>query len=186
VDPDEAADLIPTQIRTLEQLNAFEQTNIVAASRWALRPTRRHKPERILTVEFLVELHRRMFSETWRWAGTFRRSDKNLGVHWPTIRITLHERLQDVQHWMVSQSYTEDEAAVRFHHAVVLVHPFPNGNGRWSRLAADALLHAQQQPPFSWGGRSTLPADAVRMAYLNALRQADGGDFTHLLEFVRS
>jgi Fic-DOC domain mobile mystery protein B len=186
IDPDEAADLIPDSVRTLAQLDAFEQTNILAAIDWALRPSRRPTPAKVLTSEFLIGLHRRMFDRTWRWAGTLRRTDKNIGVHWPTIRVSLKERLHDVALWIAEETYDADEVAVRFHHALVVVHPFPNGNGRRSRLAADALLHAQRRVPLSWGAASRASAVSPRTAYLEALRAADRGNFESLMHFARS
>jgi Fic-DOC domain mobile mystery protein B len=186
IDADEAVDLIPNAVTSLAQLNAFEQTNILAATEWALRPARRAGPDRVLTIDFLVSLHRRMFDQTWRWAGEFRRTDKNLGVHWPLIRVALRERLEDTRHWIAADVFTPDETAVRFHHAIVAVHPFPNGNGRWSRLAADTLLHGQRKQPFTWGASDLTYSGTARLNYLNALRSADRGDFSELLRFARS
>jgi len=186
VDADEAADLIPDTVSTLAQLNAFEQTNFLAATEWALRPARRPQPARVLTTEYLLGLHRRMFGQTWRWAGELRRTNKHIGVHWPTIRVALRERLDDAQLWIAHDVYAPDEIAARFHHAIVLVHPFPNGNGRWSRLAADTLLHSQRIDTFSWGAADLSGAGASRAAYLEALRAADRGDFAALMAFVRS
>ncbi len=186
VDPDEAADLIPSGIETVDELNAFEQTNILSATEWALRHRRRHTSATVLSEGFLFDLHRRMFDETWRWAGEPRRTDKNLGVHWPTIRVALRERVKDAQLWLAESVFPPDEVAVRLHHGVVLVHPFPNGNGRWSRLVADTLMHAQQHAPFDWGASNLTSAGEVRSNYLAALRAADQGDFAPILRFARS
>lgn len=186
VDADEAADLIPTGIETVDQLNALEQTNILSATEWALRHRRRHTPETVLTEGFLFDLHRRMFDETWRWAGVPRRTDKNLGVHWPTIRVALRERVKDAQLWLAESIFPPDEVAVRLHHGIVMVHPFANGNGRWSRLVADTLMHALQLSPFDWGAKNLTSACEARAAYLAALRAADHGDFAPILQFVRS
>jgi len=80
-----------------------------------------------------------------------------------------------------------DALAVRFHHRLVHIHPWPNGNGRHARLATDSLLERWDRPPFSWGSGADLASEnAARDAYLSALRFADGGSFTRLLEFVRS
>jgi fido (protein-threonine AMPylation protein) len=78
VDPDEAAELVPTGIETVDQLNAFEQTNILSATEWALRHRRRHMPATVLSESFLFDLRRRMFDEAWRWAGVPRRTDNNI------------------------------------------------------------------------------------------------------------
>jgi Fic-DOC domain mobile mystery protein B len=186
VDPDEAADLIPAGIETADQLNAFEQLNILSATEWALRHRPRLTPSTVLSDRFLFDLHRRMFDATWRWAGEPRRTDKNIGVHWPTIRVGLRDRVKDAQLWLAESVFPLDEVAVRLHHGIVLVHPFPNGNGRWSRLVADALLHAHRQPPFSWGAQDLTSAGEARAAYLAALRAADRGDVAPILSFARS
>lgn len=186
IDPDEAADLIPPTVRTLAELNAFEQVNITAAVEWLLRGARRASVATVLSERYLLNLHHRMFDQTWRWAGELRRTDKNIGVHWPQIRIALRERLDDTRHWISAKAHAPDEIAVRFHHAIVVIHPFPNGNGRWSRLAADALLHALRKPLLTWGQSSLTAAGSARTAYLAALRAADQGDFTPLMAFARS
>ena len=186
VDPDEAADRLPAGIETVDQLNAFEQTNILSATEWALRSRRRGTPAQVLTEPFLFDLHRRMFDETWRWAGAPRRTDRNTGVHWPTLRVALRERVTDAQLWLAESVFPLDEVAVRLHHGIVLVHPFPNGNGRWSRLAADTLLHAHRHAPFTWGATDLTGAGAARAAYLTALRAADRGDVAPLLRFARA
>lgn len=186
VDPDEAADLIPTGIETVDQLNAFEQTNILSATEWTLRHRRRHTLETVLSEGFLFDLHRRMFDDTWRWAGHSRRTDKNLGVYWPTIRVALRERLKDAQLWLADSVFSPDEVAVRLHHGIVLVHPFPNGDGRWSRLVADTLMHAHRLAPFDWGAKNLTSAGEARASYLAALRAADHGDCAPILKFARS
>jgi fido (protein-threonine AMPylation protein) len=140
-----------------EQLNAFEQTNILAATEWALRPARRPQPARVLTTDYLLGLHRRMFGQTWRWAGELRRTNKHIGVHWPTIRVALRERLDDAQLWIAHDVY-----------------------------APDTLLHSQRIDTFSWGAADLSGAGASRAAYLEALRAADRGDFAALMAFVRS
>ena len=186
VDPDEAADLLPNGIETVDQLNAFEQTNILSATEWALRHRRRHTPATVLSERFLFDLHRRMFDETWRWAGVPRRTDENIGVHWPTIRVALRERVRDAQLWLTESVFTPDEVAVRPHHGIVLGHPFPNGNGRWSRLVADTLMYAHRQSPSDWGATNLTSAGDARAAYLAALRAADHGDFAPILKFARA
>lgn len=115
-----------------------------------------------------------------------RRTDKNIGVHWPTIRVALRKRVKDAQLWLAESAFPPDKVAVRLHHGVVLVHPFPNGNGRWSRLVADTLMHAHQRSPFDWGTRNLTTAGEARAAYLTALRAADRGDFAPILRFARS
>lgn len=181
IDPDEAEGLIPDLV-TRGALNAWEQTNILKAEEWAFSRRRGD----ILTTQFVMKLHRRMFEETWTWAGTLRRSDKNFGVHWATIPENLRQVLDNTAYWVEHSTYSKDEIAVRLHHTLVAVHPFPNGNGRHSRLMADLLARKEGVVPFTWGRGNLIVGGRVRILYLEALRQADRGDIRPLLGFARS
>lgn len=176
--------LKPTWVATRAELNEVEQQNILAAQRWALRT--RH-PDHVVDEGFLCELHRRMFGEVWRWAGTYRTSARNLGVeHWE-IRAAVRDLLADASLWIGRGSAMEpDEAAVRFHHRWVAIHPFPNGNGRHARLAADVLVRSLARPAFTWGRATLVARSETRERYLAALRAADGHDLGPLLAFARS
>lgn len=184
LDPDEVEGLRPSHITTQGELNAWEQLNIARADSWAIS-RRRRRATTVLTSAFAEELHRRMFDQTWSWAGTYRRTGKNIGVPASRVRIALPERLVDARYWLAQGVYEIDEIAARLHYQLVIVHPWPNGNGRWSRLMADTLLHAERQPRFSWGGGDLVRATNARADYIAALRAADHGDFTALLSFVR-
>lgn len=177
---EERDDLIPGHISTRAQLDAWEQRNILAAERWAFGRARVD----VLSVAGLNLLHRRMFDRTWRWAGEFRRSDKNLGVPKFEIPEALTNTCADATLWLDDSVFPAAEAAVRFHHRVVWVHPFPNGNGRHARLAADVLLHSLSLPRLDWSGGSVETDGQVRAAYIDALRAADDGDFRPLVAFV--
>ena len=183
LNPDETAGLIPRHIETMGALNDWEQENILLATKWL----RRAKISEVLSEDFCRDLHRRMFDKTWKWAGTFRKSDKNIGCDWTLIAVKLNQLLGNAKYWVDNQTFPPDELAARFHHALVWIHPFPNGNGRHSRMMADALLKQLGQKAFSWGGSGNLvSASEVRARYLAALRAADKGDFSELLAFVRS
>lgn len=182
IDADELAQLVPKHITTQSQLNEWEQANIVEALKWLKRA--RHSA--VLTEKFCRELHKRMFGKTWKWAGSFRRSDKNIGCEWHQIPVRLRQLLDNTQFWVNDKVFPLDEIAVRFHHQLVLVHAYPNGNGRHSRLMTDCLLREAGGKPFSWGQEAEFVADSgVRAAYLDALRQADVGDMSKLTAFVR-
>lgn len=183
LDLNEAEGLIPTHVTTREELNRLEQENIVDALQW-LETAR---SEYILSETFIRKLHQKMFGRTWKWAGKFRNSGKNIGSPWEKIGVELHELLENTKTQVKHKSYPPDEIAWRFHHRLVSIHPFPNGNGRHARLVTDLLLEKiLHQPPFTWGGTSGVPEEEVRAAYLNALRNADRGDYGKLAEFVRS
>jgi len=179
--PDEREGLIPSHITLRSELNELEQQNILEADAWA--SLRRRDP---VNEPFGRSLHRRMFRRVWRWSGTYRTSDKNLGVGNQLIVPRLYEAMEQTRYWMENKTFAPDEIAVRFHHALVLIHPFPNGNGRWSRLMADILVMQLGEKRFTWGGNALTAADETRGAYIAALQAADKYDFTSLFAFARS
>lgn len=179
---DELQALIPSFVTTQGALNEFEQANISEGAAWASKSRRD-----ILTEKFIMDLHRRMFDATWRWAGKYRVSDKNIGCPYWDIPMRVVELLRNAQAQVDSRSMSPDEVAVRFHHWLVSIHPFPNGNGRHARLMADLLIVRLGGRPFSWGGNIDLVSPSeTRSAYLSALRAADDKDITPLLGFARS
>ena len=182
--PDEHAGLIPS-LATQDELNQWERENIIAARAWALS-RRRLKSADLFTEAYVRELHRRMFSDTWKWAGAYRRSAKNLGVPAHEIRERIAVLLGNVQYWVDHATYDLDEIAVRGHHQLLVIHPFANGNGRHARLYADVIVAKFGRGEFSWGRQTMLAADQVRAAYLQALRAADRQEMLELLKFARS
>lgn len=180
--PEDKRGLIPSYISTRAELNREEQRNILEAVVWASGRTRE-----IISVEAIQNLHKRMFNKVWEWAGEFSQvHDRAIGVQPYMIGPDLRQLTGDVKYWIEHQSYSADEISVRFHHRLVQIHPFPNGNGRCSRLAADILIQNLGGEKFSWGRGDLRSANDVRRTYINALRQADQHDFAALLEFVRS
>ena len=184
LDPDEAVGLVPTHITTQEDLNAWEQINIAQGERW----TERQKKRPLLDERFVRDLHRQMFDKTWDWAGTFRKGNKNIGVDWTQVSVRLRDLLGNTQYQIESQVFDAEEIAVRFHHQLVWIHAFPNGNGRHARLMADLLVIRLGRARLSWGDGHTsgAPISAVRDRYLAALRAADQGQFGDLIGFARS
>ncbi len=178
---EELEGLIPSYITLRRELNEAEQANILEAEQWALARKRD-----VLSEEFLKSLHKRMFNRVWRWAGEFRRTERNIGVDPRNIAVELRKLLDDCRYWIAHETFLPDEIAARFHHRLVLIHPFPNGNGRHGRLATDLLLVALGRPRFSWGSVNLIDANETRKAYVAALRAADNHDFSLLMEFVRS
>lgn len=178
--PAERDGLIPAHITLRQELNEAEQANILAAAAWAFARRRD-----VFNEAFLRNLHRRMFNRVWRWAGQFRESERNIGIQAYRIPTELRRVIDDASYWIEHKTYPLDEIAVRYHHALVFIHPFPNGNGRWSRLVADVLMAAHSAPRLTWGRSALRDADATRAAYVQALRAADSYDFGPLLAFAR-
>jgi Fic-DOC domain mobile mystery protein B len=179
--PEERRELIPTHIAYRHELNEAEQENIARAQNWALGRRRD-----LLSEKFIKDLHKRMLGDVWRWAGAFRRSERNLGIPHYEISVALRHLLDDVKAWIEYKSYPPDEIAVRFHHRLVQIHPFPNGNGRHARLMADLLVMELGGERFSWGRANLQQAGDVRRHYIHALHAADHHDIGPLLAFVRA
>jgi Fic-DOC domain mobile mystery protein B len=140
----------------------------------------------VLNERFVKDLHRRMLGDVWRWAGKFRISERNIGIdHWQ-IPVALRQLLDDTKAWIQYKTYPPDEIAVRFHHRLVRIHPFPNGNGRHSRLMADLLAMQLGRERFSWGRQGLRHPGAMRARYIAALRAADEYDVSFLLAFARA
>jgi Fic-DOC domain mobile mystery protein B len=185
LDPDELAQLIPS-LSTKGQLDEWERRNILEAYDWALNPRAQRKRDPF-DERYVRELHRRMFNRTWKWAGTYRSSEKNIGVPFHEIRNRIPALLADARYWSVHKTYPPDEIAVRFHYVLVgVIHPFPNGNGRHGRLHADVIAVKLGRPAFSWGQNDIGSAGSTRETYLHALQAADAGNILPLLEFARS
>ena len=184
LDPDEAQGLVPTYITTQGDLNAWEQINIAPGERWATRQIKRN----LLDEGFIRELHRQMFAKTWRWAGTFRKSNKNIGVDWTQVSVKLRDLLDNTKYQVENHVFDADETAVRFHHQLVWIHAFPNGNGRHARLMADLLAIRHGRVRLTWGDGEVSIASigTLRDRYLAALRAADQGQFEDLIDFARS
>lgn len=183
IDPDEAVGLRLAHITTREELDRWESENILRAMDWLDRK----KPKSIMNDAFIRQLHLKMFGDVWKWAGTFRKSDKNFGVSWHEVPVAVFNLCEDANLWVQTPRESADEVAVRFHHRLVWIHPFPNGNGRHARLMTDLILeNVLGQSSFSWGGRNLARKGLARKVYIEALKEADEGDYGPLLRFARS
>jgi Fic-DOC domain mobile mystery protein B len=183
LDPDEINGLIPLHISIQSELNEWEAVNILKAENWLFSKTNHGN---FLTIDFVKLIHKKMFDDTWRWAGQFRLTERNIGVHPYKITTDLSNLLEDVRCQIINQSYPLDEIAYRFHHRLVAIHPFPNGNGRHARLMTDLLLAQAGEPRFTWGRQKLESEGPIRKQYISALKKADRHDYSSLAEFVRS
>lgn len=182
LDQDEMNGLIPLHITTQGQLNEWEAANILKAEVWLFS----NSNENFLSIDFTKRMHKKMFDDTWTWAGQFRSNEKNIGVSPFSITTNLTNLLEDVLYQVIHESFPIDEIAFRFHHRLVAIHPFSNGNGRHARLMADLLLIQAGQPRFTWGKQTLSPDNIIRQRYIDALRNADKHDYSVLASFVRS
>ena len=183
LDPDEIEGLRLTHITTRNELDRWEQDNILEALGW-LESTR---PKDILNEQFMRKLHRKMFGNVWKWAGKFRLSNKNIGGPWHQVPVELKKLCDDVAVWIEAGQMPFDEIAARLHHRLVSIHPFSNGNGRHARLIADLLLaNMLNHPKFTWGSKNLVQTGDARSTYIAALRAADRFDIHPLVAFARS
>ena len=185
LDEDEKEGLLIKSITTQSELNEFEQQNIEKAMLW-LR-SKKFNTEEILSEKFVKDLHRRMYAGVWKWAGDFRRTDKNVGISKHHILTALKQLLDDCLYWIQHNSFPDEEIAIRFKHRIVQIHCFANGNGRHSRLMADVMMEKIfHLSPFTWGAANLVKQGDPRAAYIKALKKADAGDYAKLLAFAKS
>ncbi|PHS77577.1 MAG: cell filamentation protein Fic [Robiginitomaculum sp.] len=179
---EEEEGLKQTWIATRANLNSAEESNIEQALTWL----RRQRSKDVLREDFVLKLHKQMLGEVWTWAGAYRTTGKNLGVDPVQIRIRLLSLFDDTKYWIENGTFSVDEIAIRFHHQLVAIHPFVNGNGRHARLMADHLIQKLGGVVFTWGHQSLIENGKTRDEYLTALKAADRLDIEPLLEFSRT
>ena len=176
---DEKQQLKAKWVTTRAELNALETKGIAEAEIWLLTDKKD-----ILSETFIKTLHKKMFGDIWKWAGNFRTTERNIGVAPYNIQPKLRILLDDIRFWISNKTYPEKEIAVRFHHRLVQIHPFPNGNGRISRIMADLLMRSFNLEHLNWGTRNLTEISELRSKYIDALREADNGNYEPLIKFV--
>ncbi|MEO9132571.1 MAG: mobile mystery protein B [Sphingomonas sp.] len=181
LDAEEREQLIPSYITLRSELNEAELANIADAGQW-LASRRRD----VLDQSFLNELHRRMYGDVWKWAGKYQTTPRNIGIDAYRIPTEFYQAIDDAKFWVEHGTYPPDELAVRFSHRVVAIHPYPNGNGRFSRMVGDLLAIELGQQRFTWGRVNLVDPSETRKQYIAALQAADAGDFEPLIMFARA
>ncbi len=180
---EELQGLLLDHITTRADLDFWEAQNIAEAQIWS----QGLKKKNLLSPKFICQAHKKMFGTVWEWAGKYRKTEKNIGIPARRIETEVHTLCEDAKAWVEFEIYPSDEFAARFHHRLVAIHPFSNGNGRHARFMADLILEKLlNAKPFTWGGKNLVRADDIRQAYIQALKAADGHDYSLLMAFVRS
>jgi Fic-DOC domain mobile mystery protein B len=184
LDEDEKDGLLIKTISTKGELDEFEQLNIQQAIEWSIKTKIEQK--QLLSEEFLLLIHKKMFNEVWVWAGTKRKTNKNIGVDKTQISIETRKLIDDCNFWIERKSFSKEEIAIRFSQRLVKIHLFPNGNGRHSRLVADIMISKLfNKPVFTWGRSDLAKNNSVRKEYLEAIYKADNDDYKPLIDFAR-
>ncbi len=182
LDPDELEGLKFPHVTTRGELDHLEQANIQNGLLWLAR----YKSHKILNDQFARKLHFQLFGDVWSWAGQYRLTEKNIGIDPLYISVRLRELLDNVQYWLDQDTYSPKEAASRFHHQLVYIHPFPNGNGRYARFFTDALLEkVYLVDRIDWsGGFDLQQMNERRREYIRAIKAADAGDYALLFQIT--
>lgn len=184
LDPALRGDLLQTWITTRADLNEAEEENILDGADWARG--RRGGAEALLTEDFSKSLHEQMFGDVWKWAGSYRQNELNIGIAPHLVPAEMPVMFDNARFWVENDTFPPDEIAVRLHHRLTQIHGFPNGNGRHARMMADLLIEKLGGKPFTWGSGSIHDTGTLRTTYINALKAADSHDFAPLLAFARA
>lgn len=185
LDQEEKEGLKIKTITTQGELDEFEQLNIEKAVQWTIHT--KFKAKNILTEKFVKDVHQKMFGDVWKWAGEFRKTEKNIGIPWTQIGVELKNLLDDTIFWIDNKTFTPQEIAIRFKHRLVSIHCFPNGNGRHSRMMVDIIIESIfKSELFSWHQSNMAESNDARRLYIKALKEADKGHLTPLIEFAQN
>ena len=185
LDEDEIEGLLIPTISNRAELDEFEQLNIEKAFEWIL--TKTFTLERVLTEYFIKELHKKMYSDVWKWAGDFRTTEKSIGCDPIMIGVELRKLIDDTKYWIENKIFPNNEISIRFSHRIVKIHCFPNGNGRHSRMIADLIaLKCFNTKMYSWGEENITKAGEARKEYLKSLKNADENNYKDLIKFASS
>lgn len=175
LDPAETLGLKLRELKLQSELDVEEAINIAEAAFW-LEGNVSKLP---LDEAFLLTLHREMFGRVWKWAGRYRASNKNLGVDWTKIRESVALHLGNVRA-QLDASLDHASVTTFYHHGLVFIHPFPNGNGRWARMATEVLCKELGFVQPSWISIPVGGYVSYRSRYISALKSADDGNFLPL------
>lgn len=183
IDTDQLTGINYSHVTTMGELDELEDRNIAEGILWL----NRQKTKDYLNVQFIDKLHKKLFGDVWKWAGTHRTQMVNLSkIDYFEINIELKKLFEDVKVWIASQSITWDEIPAEFHHRLVSIHPYPNGNGRVARIMTEYLLKRNNQTVTNWMNSLKDKPKMRRDLYIKALQFADQGDYSKLIEYVKS
>lgn len=171
-----------SHLTTMGELDEIEDENIQTGLEWL----NRQKTEDYLSSQFLCKLHDKLFCDVWKWAGKFRTVEVNISSYRAfDVAPQLLNFFEDVKLWIPSGKMSWDEISAEMHHRLVSIHPFPNGNGRTTRIFTEYVERRNNRPVTSWKASLVDDPKKRRASYIFALKAADKGDFTFLIEFMK-
>lgn len=178
------SDLLIPWVRTMSDLNRVEAENILRAQESYLRVTSSTGWQWFHYGGF-QEIHRAMFGKVWAWAGRQRKEQTSIGVKTWLIGTKIAQLCEEVLSWgnsPVELSFVEKSA--RIHHRLVFIHPFENGNGRFSRLIADRCLLIWGCSYPKWPSSISCNG-SIRKKYISGLQEADRGNYDSLVLLMK-
>ncbi|WP_044418095.1 mobile mystery protein B [Halarcobacter anaerophilus] len=174
--------LLDTNVQyTLQEIYVYEAKNITKATLKYLsaKPNKKLAP---FTYEWFLQLHKDMFGDVWDWAGKLRQVELSIGVKAYMVPIELKKLVDDLKYWDKNKTFCVVETAARLHHRAVQIHPFKNGNGRWSRMLANIYLKQNGLNPTKWNEDLLSKENPLRDDYIESLKLADKADYSKLIE----
>jgi Fic-DOC domain mobile mystery protein B len=172
---------LPTdKVYSLREIYVAEANNIALATIKYLSapPSKKVAP---FSYVWLQQLHEEMFANVWNWAGKFRQVELSIGIKAYQVPTALKELTDDIAYWDKNKTFDIYETATRIHHRAVQIHPYQNGNGRWSRMLANIYLRQNGSMPVKWQEDLLSKENPKRDEYIQALKAADGGDYKKLI-----
>lgn len=176
---DELAGLKLKHITTMRQLDEAEGLNILEG----LKHLAAYQGKDFFTITFAVKLHLKLFEYVWNWAGKFRTTEKNIGIAPEKVQTELYKLFENTKFQIENNSYPANEIGARFHHRLVQIHPFANGNGRWARIYTEFIYKKMNWGAPNW--HPELSPEQRRGQYIAALRQADEKKYEALIDFMK-
>ncbi len=172
--------LSSSKMYTMSDIYEEEANNILQATLKYLSaiPTKKEAP---FAYSWLLLLHEEMFGQVWEWAGKLRHTELSIGVKAYLVPMELKKLSDDIVYWRANKTFDTIETATRIHHRAVQIHPFQNGNGRWSRMLANIYMRQNGLMPVKWQEDLLSKENKKRDAYIEALKKADGGDYGDLI-----
>jgi Fic-DOC domain mobile mystery protein B len=182
LDHDQIIGIRFSHLTTMGELDELEDLNIQKGLEWL----NRQKDPNYLSTEFICKLHEKLFGDVWKWAGKFRTAEVNISKYRSyDVAPQLKNFFEDAKLWIQNGKMSWDEISAEMHHRLVTIHPFPNGNGRTTRIYTEYVQKRNNQPVTSWMASLGKTPQLRRDHYIKALRSADKGDFELLTEFMR-
>lgn len=182
LDHDQIKGIRFSHLTTMGELDELEDINIQKGLEWL----NHQKTDDYLSMEFLCKLHEKLFGDVWKWAGKFRTVEVNISKYRPyDIGPQLKNFFEDVKLWIDHGKMSWDEISAEMHHRLVSIHPFPNGNGRTTRIFTEYVQKRNKQPVTNWKASLNHKPDERRKNYIKALQSADKEDFSLLIEFMK-